>query len=144
MFRFAWKNKYSYATTIWHYPLKNTIFDDDSYFRVSANSALLLPLIGIGEEVRSMVRKGTTYTYTALVPTVIGVGEQDPARMVVAVRKVGSMVRKGTNTAATVPTVIGVGEEESRQDGRSGETGQVDGSKRNYLYGTGSYRNWRR
>jgi hypothetical protein len=43
-------------------------------------------------QVRSMVRKGTNYT--ALVPTVIGVGEQDPARMVVAVRQVRSMVRK--------------------------------------------------
>ncbi len=42
--------------------------------------------------------------------------------MGVAVRQVRSMVRK-------VTTVIGIGEEESRQDGRSGETGQVDGSK---------------
>jgi hypothetical protein len=46
-----------------------------------------------------------------------------------AVRQVRSMVRKGTTYMALVPTVIGVGEQESRQDGRSGETGQVDGSK---------------
>jgi hypothetical protein len=44
---------------------------------------------------------------------------------------------KGPNYTALVPTV-------SRQDGRSGEACQVDGSKRNYLYSTGSYRNWRR
>ncbi len=44
-------------------------------------------------------------------------------------RQVRSMVRKGTNYTSLVPTVIGIGEQESRQDGRSGETGQVDGSK---------------
>jgi hypothetical protein len=47
-----------------------------------------------------------------------------------AVRQVRSVVRKGTNYTALVPTVIGIGEEESRQDGRSGEASQVDGSKR--------------
>jgi hypothetical protein len=62
--------------------------------------------------------------------------------MGVAVRQVRSMVRKGTTYTAPVPTVIGIGEEESRQDGRSGEASQVDGLKRNYLYGTGSYRYW--
>jgi hypothetical protein len=50
--------------------------------------------------------------------------------MGVAVRQVRWMVRKGTNYTALVPTVIGIGEEESRQDGRSGEASQVDGSKR--------------
>jgi hypothetical protein len=45
---------------------------------------------------------------------------------------------------ALVLTVIGIGEEESRQDGRSGEASQVDGSKRDYIYGTGSYHNWHR
>jgi hypothetical protein len=39
------------------------------------------------------------------------------------------MVRKGTTYMALVPTVIGIGEQESRQDGRSGEASQVDGSK---------------
>jgi hypothetical protein len=76
-----------------------------------------------------MVRTGTTYM--ALVPTVIGVGEQES-------RQDGrSSVRKGPNYTALVPTV-------SRQDGRSGEASQVDSSKRNYLYSTGSYRNWHR
>jgi hypothetical protein len=66
--------------------------------------------------------------------------------MGIAVRHVRSMVRKGTTYMALVPTVIGIGEQESRQDGRNVRqvTGQVDGSKRNYLYGTGSYRNWHR
>jgi hypothetical protein len=64
--------------------------------------------------------------------------------MGVAVRQVRSMVRKGTNYKALIPTVIGICEQEPRQDGCSGETGQVDGSKRNYLDGTGSYRNWHR
>jgi hypothetical protein len=45
---------------------------------------------------------------------------------------------------ALVPTVIGIGEEKPRQDGRSGEASQVDGSKRDYIYGTGSYRNCHR
>jgi hypothetical protein len=49
--------------------------------------------------------------------------------MGVAVRQVRSMVPKGTIYTALVLTVIGIGEQESRQDGRSGETGQVDGSK---------------
>ncbi len=43
-------------------------------------------------------------------------------------RQVRSMV-EGTTYTALVPTVIGIGEQESRQDGRCGETGQVDGSK---------------
>jgi hypothetical protein len=43
--------------------------------------------------------------------------------MGVAVRQVWSLVRKGTTYTALIPTVIGIGEEESRQDGRSGETG---------------------
>jgi hypothetical protein len=68
----------------------------------------------------------------------------NPARIGVAVRQVRSMVRKGTTYMVLVPTVIGVDEEKSRQDGRSGEASQVDGSNRDYLYGTGSYRNWRR
>ncbi len=80
-------------------------------------------------QVRSMFRKGTTYT--ALVPTVIGVGEQESCQMGVAVRQVRLMVRKGTTYTALVPTVIGAGEEESRQNGCSGEASQVNGSKRN-------------
>jgi hypothetical protein len=36
------------------------------------------------------------------------------------------MIQKETTYTALVPTVIGIGEEESRQNGRSGETGQVD------------------
>jgi hypothetical protein len=64
--------------------------------------------------------------------------------MGIAVRQVRSMVRKGTTYTALVPTVIGVGEEESRQDGRSGAASQVDDSKRDKLYSTGSYHNWHR
>jgi hypothetical protein len=64
--------------------------------------------------------------------------------MGVAVRQVRSMVRKGTTYTALVPNVIGAGEEESRRNGCSGEASQDDGSKRDYIYGTGSYRNWHR
>jgi hypothetical protein len=80
----------------------------------------------------------------ALVPTLIGIGEQEPASMGIAVRQLRSMVRKGTTYMELIPTLIGTGEQESRQDGRSSETGQVDGLKRVYFYSTGSYRNWRR
>jgi hypothetical protein len=64
--------------------------------------------------------------------------------MGVAVRQVRSLVRKGTTYTAQVPTVIGMGEQESRQDGHNGEASEDDGSKRDNLYSTGSYRNWHR
>jgi len=64
--------------------------------------------------------------------------------MGVAVRQVRWMVRKWYNYTALVPTLTGISEQESRQDGRSGEASQVDGSKRDYIYGTGSYHNWHR
>jgi hypothetical protein len=64
-------------------------------------------------QVRLMVRKGTSYT--ALFPTVIGIGEQESRQNGLAMRQVRSIVQKRTNyLCSTVPTVIGIGEQESR------------------------------
>ncbi len=50
---------------------------------------------------------------------------------------------KNSISALLLP-LTGIGEEKPRQDRRSGEASQINGSKKDYLYSTGFYRNWHR